>query len=220
MKVRSSRHTGGVMMELGREEEAIPAASAPPVHLKRILVPVDFSDCSHKALQYAAAFAKQFGAEIILVHIVELATYAQGPMIAMTAVADTSIREEAAKRLSEWRNAIASTATVKANVRTGTPYHEIVRAAEETNTDLIVIGTHGRGDFAHIFIGSTAERVVRHAPCPVFVVREREHDFVSEAEAIEVKSESTEKRRFANREKSSPTSTARVSARLRSHVKK
>jgi hypothetical protein len=60
----------------------------------------------------------------------------------------------------------------------GFPCDEIVRAAEETNTDLIIISTHGHGGWARMLIGSTAERVVRHAPCPVLVVREREHDFL------------------------------------------
>jgi nucleotide-binding universal stress UspA family protein len=90
--------------------------------------------------------------------------------------------EHAAKRLAEWRRTLTGL-TVKANVRSGTPYYEIVRAAEETNTDLIVLSTHGRTGLAHVFIGSNAERVVRHAPCPVLVVRQREHDFLSAADS-------------------------------------
>ncbi|HTD67470.1 MAG TPA: universal stress protein [Candidatus Limnocylindria bacterium] len=150
------------------------------IRLKRILVPVDFSVTSRKALQYAVSFAKQFSAEIILLHVVQPPVYFEGVVIA--AYDDTTIREASAKRLSEWRNETASGATVKANVRTGAPYHEIVLTAEETNTDLIIVGTHGRGGLARMLIGSTAERVVRHAPCPVLVVREREHDFVEESE--------------------------------------
>ena len=63
-------------------------------------------------------------------------------------------------------------------VRVGKPYHEITSAARELNIDLIVISTHGYTGLKHVVLGSTAERVIRHAPCPVLTVREREHDFV------------------------------------------
>ena len=62
-------------------------------------------------------------------------------------------------------------------VREGEPHSEIVAAAEELATDLIVLSTHGRTGIAHVFLGSTAEKVVRHAGCPVLIVREREHEF-------------------------------------------
>jgi nucleotide-binding universal stress UspA family protein len=87
--------------------------------------------------------------------------------------------EEAAKHLSEWRNEIRSRASVKAIVRQGTSAHqEIVAAAHDCNSDLIIIGNHGRSGLARVLTGSTAERVVRHAPCPVLVVRGREHEFL------------------------------------------
>jgi nucleotide-binding universal stress UspA family protein len=201
MKVRTSPKTGGMVMELERKETALPAVPLAEIQLKRILVAVDFSACSCKALQYAVSFAKQFSAEIVLLHVVQPPVYSEGAVVAVTAVFDDStIREAAAKQLSEWRNEIASGATVKANVRTGIPYHEIVRAAEETNTDLIVIGTQGRSGLARMFIGSTAERVVRHAPCPVMVIREREHDFVCEPEAVAAKTKNRLKGgRYGNR---------------------
>ena len=62
-------------------------------------------------------------------------------------------------------------------IRTGVPSHEIVEAAREADIDLIVIATHGYTGWKHFCIGSTAERVVRAAPCPVLVVREKEHEF-------------------------------------------
>jgi nucleotide-binding universal stress UspA family protein len=64
-------------------------------------------------------------------------------------------------------------------VRIGNPYHEIVVAAKEMNMDLIILSTHGRTGLKYVFMGSTAEHVVRYAPCPVLVVREHEHEFVS-----------------------------------------
>lgn len=63
-------------------------------------------------------------------------------------------------------------------VRDGSPFDEICNAARESDSDLIVIATHGRTGLKHVFLGSTAERVVRHAPCPVLIVRERGRDFV------------------------------------------
>jgi nucleotide-binding universal stress UspA family protein len=178
MKVRSSPKTGRTVVELGRRDAALPAVPLDEIQLKRILVPVDFSECSNKALHYAASFAKQFGAEVLLLHVVQPPVYMEGMALSTAAFDETTLRREAAKRLSEWQNAVASGATLKTSVRTGAPYHEIVETAEETNTDLIILGTHGRGRLARMLIGSTAERVVRHAPCPVMVVREREHDFL------------------------------------------
>jgi universal stress protein A len=200
MKVRSLPRTGRVVMELDRKEAALPATPLAEIQLKRILVPVDFSDCSKKALQYAASFAKQFSAEILLLHVVQPIVYSEPVVVTATAVFDdNTVREAAAKQLSDWRNEIAAGATVKANVRTGVPYHEIVRAAEETNTDLIVIGTQGRSGLARMFIGSTAERVVRHAPCPVMVVREREHDFVRSEKSGREKTNRSKGDRYGNR---------------------
>jgi universal stress protein A len=63
-------------------------------------------------------------------------------------------------------------------VHIGRPYEEIITVAKEHKADLIIIATHGRSGLKHAFLGSTAERVVRHAPCPVLVVREREREFV------------------------------------------
>jgi len=185
MKVRASPRSGRTVVELGIRENDFPAVPLAEIRLKRILVPVDFSECSRKALQYAASFAKQFDAEIVLLHVVEPPVYSEGTGLAPTSMVfdDTTIRVAAAKQLAEWRNQIASGATVKANVRSGVPYHQIIQSAEETNTDLIVIGTEGRTGLARMLIGSTAERVVRHAPCPVMVVREREHDFIRADEA-------------------------------------
>ena len=180
MKVRASPKSG-VVMELNRGETDFPSVPLPEIQLKRILVPVDFSACSRKALQYAASLVKQFHAEVMLLHVIEPPIYVEGTVVPATL--DSTIRVATTRRLSEWREKIASLGTVQTSVRTVSPHHEIVRAADETNTDLIVLGTEGRSGLARMLIGSTAERVVRHAPCPVMVVREREHDFINEPEA-------------------------------------
>src|SRR6185295_13967182 len=69
-------------------------------------------------------------------------------------------------------------------LREGSSYHEIVTAAKELDVDMIIISTHGTRGLTHFFMGSTAERVVQHAPCPVLVVREREHEFISGTHAV------------------------------------
>jgi nucleotide-binding universal stress UspA family protein len=168
-------------VELGPGDEVLP--SLPEVALKRILVATDFSAPSRKAVRYAASFAKQFGAEILLLHVVEpIPPPPPAVGLILPESLDVDMREEAATHLAKWRERLSGI-RVKANVRVGAPYHEIITAAEETNTDLIIIATHGHSRLAQMFIGSTAERVVRHATCPVLVVREHEHDFVSPARA-------------------------------------
>ncbi len=113
-------------------------------------------------------------AEITLLHVLEAAL----PQIEImeSALIDTNLREEAVAQLSRWQGEAASQMVAKAVVRNGTACHEIVRAAEEGNVDLIILGDHGRTGLARAFMGSTAEQVVRHAPCPVLVILAHEHD--------------------------------------------
>jgi len=177
MKLAASRKR--VVMTAGPEETKLPAL--PELALKRILVPVDFSESSRKALHYATSFARQFNAELLLFHVVE--PYPPPPpdyIIADNLVDNAKIQEEAAKELAQWRGEIGESISVRSSVEIGSPYREIVRCADENNIDLIIIGTHGHTRLAHFLLGSTAERVVRHAPCPVLVIREREHDFLVE----------------------------------------
>jgi len=181
MKVKASRRSRNVIVELKPREQALSPAGLPSVSLKRILVPVDFSHASRKAAQYAVAFAKQFNAEVLLLHVVETVplSAASEPFPIESTSLHAKSREEAAKQLALWRTELLSGVSSKAVVRdhTSAP-HEIVTAATENNADLIVLGTQGRTGLAHLLIGSTAERVVRYAHCPVLVVRERESDFV------------------------------------------
>ena len=141
--------------------------------LRRVLVPVDFSEPSRKALRYALSLAKPFNAEIRLLHVVEALVLPPDVEVVDLAAFARTLNDEAAKCLSKWRKEVASEAPVEEELRAGTPYREIVAAAGEMHTDLIVMGTHGRTGLAGVLIGSTAERVVHQAPCPVLVVRER-----------------------------------------------
>jgi len=163
-----------------------PPVALPELRLKHILVPVDFSDCSHKALRYAASFARQFNADVTLLHVLVAVPTPPQMLIFESETLTARYQEDAPKQLAEWRREIISQATVKAVVRRGIAAHnEIVAFAHECNTGLIVIGHHGRAGIVRVFTGSTTERVVRHAPCPVLVVREREHEFLQGVSAAE-----------------------------------
>lgn len=151
------------------------AVEQPQFQLKRILLPVDFSGTSRKALAYAVSFAKQFNADVLLLHVIEPAlTTPQMETIPARAFGREH-REDCAEELMAWQREFQPVAA--AVVREGTPYREIVAFARENGIDLIILGTQGLTGLAHIF-GSTAERVVRQAPCPVLVVRQHERDFV------------------------------------------
>lgn len=148
--------------------------------LKTILVPTDFAEPSKKSLRYALRFAEQFGATVILLHVVEpivLLGDAYGS-VAVPMEATAALQQDATTRLASLvRDEIEEVVPVSSCVRCGKPYQEIVNAAREREVDLIIIATHGYTGLKHVFLGSTAERVVRHAPCPVLIVREKEHEF-------------------------------------------
>ncbi len=154
------------------------------IKLSKILCPTDFSDLSLKALQYARAFATTFGAQVHCLHVVDEAYLhwnAIGPEGApiVPAVDDlTSLARTHMQRFAD-EHLIGLKYAPILKVVAGRPDLEIVQYALESTIDLIVIGTHGRGGLAHALLGSTAEKVVQKSGCPVLVVREQEHEFVS-----------------------------------------
>jgi universal stress protein A len=183
MKAKPTNHPGEVLLELTRSDERLMAAAAStvtPFKLKRILVPIDFSDCSKKALQYAVPFAKQHAAAITLLYVVPT-NYAAGDLGAIDY--DAIEREMSAsgeKELSKLAaNELQGEVSADIVVRSGSPALQIIDLAGKLPADLIVISTHGRTGLKHVFLGSIAEDVVRRAPCPVLVVREHEHDFAA-----------------------------------------
>ena len=149
--------------------------------LKRILVPTDFSEDSQKALRYAIRFAEQFAASVTLVHVFEPITYPADMgyvPVAMQTHWDL-LRASATERLEGFaKQELKPSVLGDTVIRCGSAFNEIVMVAKELNIDLIIISTHGYSGLKHLVMGSTAERVVRHAPCPVLVVREKEHEFV------------------------------------------
>jgi nucleotide-binding universal stress UspA family protein len=149
------------------------------LRLKKILAPIDFSPASKNALKYALRFAEEFGGDLTLLYVLEPA-----PTTSYMAIpgATTFFEGDFATAEKNLRSLIASVRNGKIEqprwkLRAGIPSHEIVEAAKEMDVDLIIVATHGYTGWKHFCIGSTAERVVRAAPCPVLVVREKEHEF-------------------------------------------
>jgi nucleotide-binding universal stress UspA family protein len=146
-----------------------------PLRIKSILVPLDFSAPSMKALDYAVAVAKQFRAKLTLLHVVEPIATADFAASVPLVMEDDKVMA-AAKR--ELQTAVKSARIPHRMlemvlVRFGRSFHEIAEAARTRKVDLIVISTHGYTGLKHALLGSTTERVVRHAHCPVLVVRQR-----------------------------------------------
>ena len=148
--------------------------------LRRILVPIDFSSCSKKALQYAICFAKQHQGTLTLLYVAQVLYPVPEVGAVDVSLVETRMRENGEQELAELiKKEIAEQVPAKGIVRVGNAYFEIVSAAKSLEIDLIIISTHGRTGLKHVFMGSTAESVVRYASCPVLVVREHEHDFVT-----------------------------------------
>jgi universal stress protein A len=156
------------------------------IHLKRVLVPTDFSESARKALTYGAAFAGEFKADLLLLHVVETMTvgYASDlfpvPMAEVFQEMSGYAQAELAKLGEEIRT---KGIPVRELVAQGKPSAEIIRVAREESIDLIVLGSHGKGVLDQALFGSTTERVVRRAPCPVLTTRPKEHEFVDEPES-------------------------------------
>jgi nucleotide-binding universal stress UspA family protein len=135
---------------------------------KRILVPVDFSECSIQALHYAVHLAEPLGAQLIVLHVVE-------PILHYAAGADILFEEQLRSARHELSRLLEGLGGVKLHmiVQEGSPYRAIADAADRLEAELIVMGTHGRKGVSRLFVGSVAERVLRMATCPVLTVGAR-----------------------------------------------
>jgi nucleotide-binding universal stress UspA family protein len=143
------------------------------IKIKTILVPLDFSRASMDALKYAVALARKFAATVHLLHVTapdEAASPGAAHNLRRTANAVLSARERLARTHEKHLFPFWSENT---HIRTGQSFHEICEQAREIDADLIVIGTRGNSGLKRVLLGSTAERVVRFAPCPILVVRKR-----------------------------------------------
>jgi len=184
MKAKPIGDHGGVALELNPADEPLLAGAAQrsvsPFRLERILVPVDFSECSKKALQYALPLAREHHAVIELLYVIH-APVAVGEFGAMDFAAfEVDMRASAVKALANLAAQLAAQEVVTDTlVESGSPAVEIVSAARRLCSYLIVISTHGRAGIKRAWLGSVAEHVLRSAPCPVLIVRECERDFAS-----------------------------------------
>ena len=146
------------------------------MEIHSILFPTDFSECGNYALSYASSLARTFNASIICVNVIEpiVPTVGYSGMTEPLPIADiTEQLEDSAERelpkLAECEECAGL--NVEELVVHGEAAAEIVRVAREREVDLIVISSHGRTGLGRILFGSTAEAVVRHASCPVLVVK-------------------------------------------------
>ena len=144
--------------------------------IKRMLVPTDFSPASDIAFNYAIDMAARQGATIHLLHVIDDASFAtaypDGFYVELPGLR-AQLTEDATRRLQEMATRCASgdvMATIE--VAVGRPARVVTDIAKAQGTNLIVMGTHGRSGFAHLVLGSVAERVVRTAPCAVLTVRD------------------------------------------------
>jgi nucleotide-binding universal stress UspA family protein len=163
--------------------------------VRKILVPVDYSHDSQQALSWGMSLAEKFGSQLVLCHVIPKAVeevFAHGmavtsppayyleritpgnrPLAGQTIVIDlidkatTELHDFAQKYLKE-------PLPLEIKVGVGKPADEILRVAYEEGVDLIVMGTHGHSGLRHLILGSVAEEVTRHAPCPVFTIRRQE----------------------------------------------
>jgi nucleotide-binding universal stress UspA family protein len=151
------------------------------IRIKKILCPTDFSEYSLYALTYAAGFAQQYGAKLILLHVVDV--FLHDPAYFAPYVPDramfTGYEKDALEKLEGVvKEKVPEGVQTECIVKEGRAFVEIVKSAREKEIDMIVISTHGRTGISHAMFGSTAERVVRKAPCPVLSVKHPEHDFL------------------------------------------
>lgn len=144
--------------------------------LKTILLTTDFSETSRGAIEPAIALARRFGAKLLLVHVGDFFP----PVVEeyYMAINVDEIRrhaqEQARRQLAEFAEKYISEVEVEVIALVGVPHVEIVKLATERRVDLIVMATHGRGFISHAILGSTTERVLRRAPCPLLAVRAQE----------------------------------------------
>ncbi len=142
-----------------------------PIEIRTILVPTDFSECSLEAMKYAMGLAELLTSRVVFLHVVEPLAY--GPeLTASYPVFDPGLTKKFAEMMHDWVEQVkVQGIPVEWHIELGSSFAEIRSAAARYGADLIVMGTHGRTGVGHLLLGSVAERVVQHAPCPVLTVK-------------------------------------------------
>ncbi len=143
--------------------------------IKKILVPVDFSDYSKNALKYANQFAKFFNAQVSVIYVIEPLVYPSDFSLGQVAIptVEYDMQDKAKEELEVLvKEEFGDLENSKVIIKAGKPFVEIIETAAEIDADLIIIATHGHTGVEHLLFGSTAEKVVRKAPCPVLSLRD------------------------------------------------
>jgi nucleotide-binding universal stress UspA family protein len=143
--------------------------------IKKVVVGIDFSEGSDAAMEQAFSLAAVFKANVDLVHVVEPGILAAPAALGSMALVDgPALFEQIDEALTaRAEKASAAGLVCQTNSLQGIAAREIVRHAQKVGADLIVVGTHGRTGMQHVVLGSVAERVVQHSPCPVLVIPQR-----------------------------------------------
>ena len=140
----------------------------------KILFALDFSENSEHAFDYAITMAKNFNARLVIIHVIQEPVDLSGfyvPHISFEKL-EKEIEEGAEKMMEKFcRTMISDFTNYETGIVSGIPYEEIIKKADKEDASLIVMGTQGRKGIDHLLFGSTAERVVRNAKCPVMTVR-------------------------------------------------
>jgi nucleotide-binding universal stress UspA family protein len=144
------------------------------MQIRTILFPTDFSNGARAAMDHAVSLARDYKAKLILLYVIQDISIAEWYIPSSLSVTDLveDMQRSAGKEMDKWAAEVsAKVKEVEKLVVRGVPFVEIIKTAKEMDADLIVIGTHGRTGIDHMLFGSTAEKVVRKAPCPVLTVR-------------------------------------------------
>jgi len=147
------------------------------MEIKKILFPTDFMEGTAQAVPYAVDLAKKYGARLYIIHVIHEITIATGLYVPHVTVDELyrTMEAEAEKEITRvYLEELRGFGDVEYAVLRGISYEEIINYAEEKAIDMIVMGTHGRKGLDKLFFGSTAEKVVKGAPCPVLTVRSKE----------------------------------------------
>lgn len=143
------------------------------MNIQKILVPHDFSEHSRHALDWALALAEKWQASVELMHVVHILP----PVVDIPNDMYADVERDQLATAQQHLEAIHtnktsdSSVTIGIHVQRGVPFQAICEYAEKQHADLIVMGSHGRTGLSHVFLGSVAERVMRHAPCPVLITK-------------------------------------------------
>jgi universal stress protein A len=142
------------------------------MELMKVLVPTDFSNHSDRAIQWGASLAGKYAAQMLLLHVIPPAVEEVSARGSASEEAIMDLEAKVEARLYEIvSQELQESLPVGVKIAVGKPAEEILRVAHEEGVDLIVMGTHGHTGLTHVLLGSTAETVLRNAPCPVFTVR-------------------------------------------------